>query len=127
MIYVVKEGEDTILYASDDDGATWNKTVNPKDGQLPQGPSETLDMFSGEGVNIQLTGVEEVNGKPAKVYAGTIDGKLLQQVLNTSGAMNELSEAMGAMRIGWTAHDASAEQGRDAVIFEFYRPEPFYR
>lgn len=38
-----------------------------------------------------------------------------------------LSEAMGAMRIGWTAHDASAEQGRDAVIFEFYRPEPFYR
>ena len=96
VIYVVKEGEDMILYASDDDGVTWNKTVNPKDGQLPQGPSETLDMFSGEGVNIQLTGVEEVNGKPAKVYAGTIDGKLLQQVLNTSGAMNELSEAMGA-------------------------------
>ncbi len=96
VIYVVKEGEDTILYASDDDGATWNKTVNPKDGQLPQGPNETLDMFSGEGVDLQLTGVEEVNGKPAKVYAGTIDGKLLQQVLNTSGAMNELSEAMGA-------------------------------
>ena len=96
VIYVVKEGEDMILYASDDDGVTWNKTVNPKDSQLPQGPSETLDMFSGEGVNIQLTGVEEVNGKPAKVYAGTIDGKFLQQVLNTSGSMNELTEAMGA-------------------------------
>jgi hypothetical protein len=96
VIYVVKEGEDMILYASDDDGVTWNKTVNPKDGQLPQGPSETLDMFSGEGVNIQLTGVEEVNGKPAKVYAGTIDGKFLQQVLNASGSMNELTEAMGA-------------------------------
>ena len=96
VIYVVKEGEDMILYASDDDGVTWNKTVNPKDSQLPQGPSETLDMFSGEGVNIQLTGVEEVNGKPAKVYAGTIDGKFLQQVLNASGSMNELTEAMGA-------------------------------
>ena len=94
VIYVVKEGEDMILYASDDDGVTWNKTVNPKDGQL--GPSETLDMFSGEGVNIQLTGVEEVNGKPAKVYAGTIDGKFLQQVLNASGSMSELTEAMGA-------------------------------
>lgn len=96
VIYVVKEGEDMILYASDDDGVTWNKTVNPKDSQLPQGPSETLDMFSGEGVNIQLTGVEEVNGKPAKVYAGTIDGKFLQQVLNAFGSMSELTEAMGA-------------------------------
>ena len=40
--------------------------------------------------------MEEVNGKPAKVYSGTIDGKLLQQILNSTGAMNELTEAMGA-------------------------------
>ena len=34
-----------------------------------------------------------------------------------------LSEAMGAMRVGWTAHNARAEHGRDGVIFEFYRPQ----
>ncbi len=34
-----------------------------------------------------------------------------------------LSEAMGAMRFGWTAHNARAEWGRDGVIFEFYRPQ----
>ncbi len=33
------------------------------------------------------------------------------------------SEAMGAMRFGWTARNERAERGRDAVIFEFYRPQ----
>ncbi|MBQ2633928.1 MAG: glycerophosphodiester phosphodiesterase [Oscillospiraceae bacterium] len=35
-----------------------------------------------------------------------------------------LAELLGAMRVGWTAHSARAQKGRDAVIFEFYRPEP---
>ena len=34
-----------------------------------------------------------------------------------------LSEAMGAMRFAWTAHNERAEHGRDGVIFEFYRPQ----
>ena len=33
------------------------------------------------------------------------------------------AEILGAMRVGWTSHDPTAEQGRDAVIFEFYRPK----
>ena len=33
------------------------------------------------------------------------------------------AEALGAMRVGWTAHNDRAERGRDAVIFEFYRPQ----
>ena len=37
-----------------------------------------------------------------------------------------LSEAMGAMRVGWTAHDPLAEEDHDAVIFEFYRPKTHY-
>ena len=38
-----------------------------------------------------------------------------------------LSEAMGAMRFGWTAHNERAERGRDGVIFEFYRPQRTYK
>ena len=34
-----------------------------------------------------------------------------------------LSEALGAMRIGWTSHEPRNEKGRDGVIFEFYRPK----
>lgn len=34
-----------------------------------------------------------------------------------------LSELLGAMKVGWTSHEPRNEQGRDAVIFEFYRPK----
>lgn len=33
-----------------------------------------------------------------------------------------LCEAMGAMKVAWTAHDWQQEAEADAVIFEFYRP-----
>lgn len=38
-----------------------------------------------------------------------------------------IAEALGAMRVGWTAHDPSAEWGRDAVIFEYYRPRQRFK
>lgn len=34
-----------------------------------------------------------------------------------------LSEALGAMRVGWTSHNERSERHRDGVIFEFYRPQ----
>lgn len=37
-----------------------------------------------------------------------------------------LAETMGAMRVGWTSHSWENEAGRDAVIFEYYRPEPLF-
>jgi len=33
------------------------------------------------------------------------------------------SEALGAMRFGWTSHNERNERHRDGVIFEFYRPQ----
>ena len=38
-----------------------------------------------------------------------------------------IAEGMGAMKVGWTARDSAAERGRDAVIFEYYRPAIRYR
>ncbi len=38
-----------------------------------------------------------------------------------------LSELLGAMKVGWTSHDPGSEKGRDAVIFEFYRPRLKYK
>jgi len=41
--------------------------------------------------------------------------------------MVKLSEAMGAMKLGYTSHVEENEIGRDAVIFEFYRPRLKYK
>ena len=38
-----------------------------------------------------------------------------------------LSELLGALKFGWTSHDSDSEKGRDAVIFEFYRPKVQYK
>ena len=38
-----------------------------------------------------------------------------------------LSIVLGAMNVGWTSHEIRNEKGRDAVIFEFYRPKLIYR
>ncbi len=37
-----------------------------------------------------------------------------------------LSNLLGALNIGWTSHEPRNEKGRDAVIFEFYRPRQRY-
>ncbi len=34
-----------------------------------------------------------------------------------------LTEALGALRFGWTSHEPRNEKGRDGVIFEFYKPK----
>ena len=38
-----------------------------------------------------------------------------------------LAEALGAMKVGWTSHEPCNEKGRDAVIFEFYKPRLRYK
>lgn len=38
-----------------------------------------------------------------------------------------LCTALGALNIGWTSHEPRNEKGRDAVIFEFYRPRQRYQ
>ncbi len=38
-----------------------------------------------------------------------------------------LSEWLGAMKVGWTSHEPRNEKGRDAVIFEFYKPRLRYK
>ncbi len=37
-----------------------------------------------------------------------------------------LCTRLGALNVGWTSHEPRSEQGRDAVIFEFYRPHRRY-
>jgi len=47
--------------------------------------------------------------------------------LSGKPALVRLSEAMGAMRVCWTARREGGEGDADAVIFEGYRPAPRFR
>ena len=38
-----------------------------------------------------------------------------------------LAELLGAMKVGWTSHEPRNEKGRDAVIFEFYKPATVFK
>ena len=94
VIYVTREGEDVVLYSSDDNGVTWKKQVNPEAEALPQVPSNSFSQFAG--ADITRTGTDTVNGRTAAVYSGTVSGKFLSDILNNTGAAAELTEAMGA-------------------------------
>ncbi len=39
----------------------------------------------------------------------------------------KLSKALGAMDFCWTSHNSANEEGRDSVIFEFYRPQTKFK
>lgn len=39
----------------------------------------------------------------------------------------KLSEFLGAMKICWTSHEWMNEKGKDAVIFEYYKPKLVYK
>ena len=96
QIYAGQEGENMVVYSSDDEGATWKKQVNAQD-QLPQAPNQMLELLTGANkVQFARVGTEEVNGKIATVYTGKVDGKLLQDILASTGAGGQLTESMGA-------------------------------
>ena len=39
----------------------------------------------------------------------------------------QLAQLLGAMKVVWTSHDAKNELGKDAVIFEYYKPSQYYK
>ena len=96
LVYLVQDGTDTILYLSEDDGATWEKQTNPQSFPLPQSPAATFHLFTDAGINIQKTGTAQVNGRPATVYSGKVEGKYLQEVLSNAGAGEALANSFGA-------------------------------
>jgi len=46
--------------------------------------------------------------------------------IGKKGILIRFAELLGAVKIGWTAHDASAEQDFDAIIFEHFLPQARY-
>ena len=97
LLYGAQEDGATVLYSSLDGGATWTRD-RQKGGegfQLPQDPTESFgQLFTMSAADLQRIGADEVDGKPVTVYAGKVEGKHLQEVLESTGAAEELTEAM---------------------------------
>lgn len=79
---------------------------------------------------------EEYEGKSSKFTAFLLSRGLMNFIcrpqfiaykIGKRPASINLSIALGAMNFGWTSHEIRNEKGRDAVIFEFYRPKLIYR
>lgn len=82
----------------------------------------------------QLTAQREtLDAPPAVAYAASRvlynclgRPQFIAHRLGKKTASVRLAEAMGALRVCWTAHDSAAETGSDAVIFEHYLPRVRY-
>ncbi len=79
---------------------------------------------------------EEYEGQTSKFTAFLLSKGLINFIcrpqfiaykIGRRPASINLSLAFGAMNVGWTSHETRNEKGRDAVIFEFYRPKLIYR
>ncbi len=100
LIYVVQDGENTSLYASEDGGATWRRQTGVGETRLPQLPDITLGLLSGSDIVMEPAGTAQVNGKTAAVYAGKVEGRYLPAVLNITGAVEEIAGALGSQWSG---------------------------
>ena len=47
--------------------------------------------------------------------------------IGPKSACVRFAEKMGTMPVGWTSHSRDSEAGRDAVIFEYYKPGIRYK
>ncbi len=96
QLYAAADGDAATLYVSPDGGETWEKQTSPTMGQLPQAPAETLGLFIDmDELELAFTGVEEIDGRPALVYTGDVDGEALKDFLYGTGIVGALGSALG--------------------------------
>ena len=97
LLYGAREDGATVLDSSADGGTTWTRT-RQKDVEgflLPQDSTESFGQLLDMGAaDLKRIGTDVVDGKPVTVYAGKVEGKHLQEVLESAGAAEELTEAM---------------------------------
>lgn len=113
LAYAVRDGEDTVVYASDDGGLTWQKQTNPEDGQMIQSPEGSMELLSGAMADIRLVGTTEVNGASVAVYSGKVPGKFLGEILSSTGAGEEMAGSLGD---GISAEDLEKLSDMDVTV-----------
>lgn len=88
-------------------------------GQLATLPSQYPDDVTGGKVFAFLAGHTLLNflGRPHFIAY-----EVGRQPLSV-----RLAQRLGAMKVGWTSHDAKNEQGKDVVIFEYYKPRRIFK
>ena len=83
MVTYIEKDKDGFMTYSSMDNETWQKMKTEEDQTA--GASEIFDVFNQEN-NFEMTGTEEVDGKKAKHYKGTLVGKEMMDMIDSSGA-----------------------------------------
>ena len=88
-------------------------------GQLATLPSRYPDDVTGGKIFAFLAGNTLLNflGRP----------QFIAYEVGSQPFSVRLVQFLGAMKVGWTSHDAKNEQNKDVVIFEYYRPLKVYK
>ena len=94
LLYGVQNGENVTLYTSSDSGATWGRDDVDLEQLLQQFPLEEFAALPAPDLHFQWSGTEDVNGQPAAVYRGRVEGAYLRDLLSSTGATDAMAEAV---------------------------------
>ena len=94
LLYGVQNEENVVLYTSSDNGTNWERDIVDLEQLLQQIPLEEFAALPAPDLHFQWSGTEDVNGQPAAVYRGRIEGAYLRDLLSSTGATDAMAEAV---------------------------------
>ena len=98
LSYIEKNGDDFVMYTSDNGGGSWSRQEMSA-GELPSQAAlgaDSLQMFLDCAKNFEEVGEESVLGSAATRYDGTINGEYVAEAMEMTGAWEMLQESLGA-------------------------------
>lgn len=94
-MYVKEEDGVYTVYAGTDDGSgniTWSAQAMTDVQQLEQyNAQDSMDLYLNSAANFQENGTETINGKEAVRYDGVIGNDSLNEVITSTGVMDQFS------------------------------------
>ena len=103
QMYAAQEGDNYVMYMTQDGGATWMKQTLSDAAQLEQYNAQaSMDLYLKRIDSFKEAGTEKINGSDAVKYEGVIANDSMNEVMAASGAAEMLTQ------IGISESDAAA-------------------
>ena len=97
LMYSMKDGNKYVIYTSNDEGATWEKQElddkSPANESIPT--VDALKLIAGYAEKFEKTGTDEIHGRKADIYEGTLAGDEFKEFMMKVGSFDSLMESFG--------------------------------
>lgn len=92
QMYAEQSGDEVVMYMTPD-GTNWGKQTLLDAEQLEQyNAQDSMNLYLGSINSFKEAGTEQVNGKDAVKYEGTISNDELSEVMETAGTADSLTQ-----------------------------------